>query len=399
MDRFTGVLGLLAILAASFLLSTHKRAIKLRVVFWGLALQFAFAFLVLKTGFGRVFDTASQGVNQMLHYSEAGSRFVFGDALGSNQQFGVVFAFQVLPIIIFIASFFSILYYFGVMQLLVRGMALVMQVVMGASGAESTNVAASIFMGQTEAPLTIKPFLAGLTESELFTIMVSGMAHVSGAVMGAYVLMAHVDAKHLLTAVIMTAPATIMLAKMFKPEVDVPATLGNVKVSVERPGVNVLDAAARGAGDGLHLALNIAAMLIAFLALIAMVNGILGALVHIRLEQIFGLLFAPVAWLLGVKYDDCASVGSLLGTRLVLNEFIAFQQLGPMQPRLDPRSFVIATYALCGFANFSSIAIQIGGLGSLAPGRKSDIARLGIKAVVAGTLANFMTACIAGMLL
>jgi CNT family concentrative nucleoside transporter len=399
MERFTGVLGLVCILALCFLLSTHKKAIKPKVVLWGLSLQFAFAFLVLKTSFGRVFDAASAGVNAMLHFSEAGSRFVFGDALGSNQQFGVIFAFQVLPIVIFIASFFSILYYLGVMQLLVKGMAIVMQRVMGASGAESTNVAASIFMGQTEAPLTIKPFLANLTESELFTIMVSGMAHVSGAVMGAYVLMAHVDAKHLLTAVIMTAPATIMLAKILKPEVDTPETAGDVKIIVEKPGVNIIDAAARGAGDGLHLALNIGAMLIAFLALIAMANGILGAIFHITLQEIFGKLFAPVAWVLGVRYNDCATIGSLLGTRLVLNEFIAFQALGPLRGQLDPRSFVIATYALCGFANLSSIAIQIGGIGALAPSRKSDLARLGLKAVLAGTLANFMTACIAGMLI
>ncbi|MGH9645227.1 MAG: NupC/NupG family nucleoside CNT transporter, partial [Bryobacteraceae bacterium] len=255
MGRFTGILGILAVLAACVLLSSHKRAIRWRVVLWGVGLQFLFAFLVLKTGFGIVFDAASHGVNQMLAYSQAGSKFVFGDQLGGSQP--VVFAFQVLPIIIFIASFFSILYYLGVMQILVRGMAIVMQKVMGASGAESTNVAASIFMGQTEAPLTIKPFLAGMTESELFTIMVSGMAHVSGAVMGAYVLMAHVDAKHLLTAVIMTAPATIMLAKILKPEVDQPATAGDVKVAVEKPGVNIIDAAARGAGDGLHLCLNI----------------------------------------------------------------------------------------------------------------------------------------------
>ena len=395
MNRFTGILGLVVILLVAFLLSSHKRAIQPRVILWGLGLQFAFAFLVLKTGFGKLFDFASQGVNQMLHYSEAGSRFVFGDALGSNQQFGVIFAFQVLPIVIFIASFFSILYYLGVMQVLVKGMAIVMQRVMGASGAESTNVAASIFMGQTEAPLTIKPFLAGLTESELFTIMVSGMAHVSGAVMGAYVLMAHVDAKHLLTAVIMTAPATIMLAKILKPEVGEPATAGTVKVVVEKPGVNIIDAAARGAGDGLHLALNIGGMLIGFLALIAMVNGILDFFLHVSLQFLLGKLFAPIAWLLGVSYNDCATIGSLLGTRLVLNEFIAFQQLGPLRPQLDPRSFVIATYALCGFANLSSIAIQIGGIGALAPNRKSDLARLGLRAVMAGTMANFMTACIA----
>ncbi|MDQ2950109.1 MAG: NupC/NupG family nucleoside CNT transporter [Acidobacteriota bacterium] len=397
MERFTGVLGLIAILALCFLLSTHKRSIRPRVVIWGLSLQILFAFLVLKTRFGLLFDGASRGVNEMLHYSSAGSKFLFGDQLGGSQP--VIFAFQVLPIVIFIASFFSILYYLGVMQVLVRGMAIVMQRIMGASGAESTNVAASIFMGQTEAPLTIKPFLAGLTESELFTIMVSGMAHVSGAVMGAYVMMAHVDAKHLLTAVIMTAPATIMLSKILKPEVDKPATSGDVKISVEKPGVNIIDAAARGATDGLHLALNIAGMLIAFLALIAMVNGILGSILHVTLQEIFGKLLAPVAWLLGVKFNDCASIGTLLGTRLVLNEFIAFQALGPMKDQLDPRSFVIATYALCGFANLSSIAIQIGGIGALAPTRKSDLARLGLKAVMAGTLANFMTACIAGMLL
>src|SRR5438270_10093262 len=400
MGRFTGLLGLVVILAVAWLFSTHKRDIKLRLIGWGMGLQLFFAILVLKTDFGKLFQAVGRGVNAMLGYTEAGASFVFGDALGKGTgPFGVIFAFQVLPIVIFIASFFSILYYLGVMQLLVRGMAIGMQRVMGASGAESTNVAASIFMGQTEAPLTIKPFLAGMTESELFTIMTSGMAHVSGAVMGAYVMMAHVDAKHLLTAVIMTAPATIMLAKVLKPEVDKPATSGDVKISVEKPGVNIIDAAARGATDGLHLALNIAGMLIAFLALIAMLNGILGFFFHVSLQEILGKMFAPVAWLLGVKYNDCATIGSLLGTRLVLNEFIAFQALGPLQPQLDPRSFIIATYALCGFANLSSIAIQIGGIGALAPNRKSDLARLGLKAVMAGTLANFMTACIAGMLI
>jgi CNT family concentrative nucleoside transporter len=396
MGRFTGLLGIAAILLVCFLFSKHKRAIQIKVVLWGLGLQLLFAFIVLRTQAGFVFKAASEKVNALIGYSAAGSKFVFGDQLGGSQP--VVFAFQVLPIIIFISSLFAILYYFGVMQILVRAMAVVMQKVMGASGAESTNVAASIFMGQTEAPLTIRPFLAGLTESELFTIMTSGMAHVSGAVMAAYVLMAHVEIRHLLTAVIMTAPATIMLAKILVPEVDKPATAGGVKIVVEKPGVNVIDAAARGAGDGLQLALNIAAMLIAFLALIAMCNGILSYF-NITLQQIFGYVFSPVAWLLGVQYNDCQSIGNLLGTRLVLNEFIAFQQLGPMQPQLDPRSYTIATYALCGFANFSSIAIQIGGIGALAPSRKSDLARMGLKAVAAGTMANFMSACIAGMLL
>jgi concentrative nucleoside transporter, CNT family len=396
MDRFTGLLGIASILLACIVFSKHRRAIRPSVIFWGVGLQLAFAFIVLRTPAAGAFRAASDKVNALIGYSRAGSTFVFGDQLGGSQP--VVFAFQVLPIIIFISSLFSVLYYFGVMQVLVRAMAVVMQRVMGASGAESTNVAASIFMGQTEAPLTIRPFLAGLTESELFTIMTSGMAHVSGAVMAAYVLMAHVEIRHLLTAVIMTAPATIMLAKILVPEIDKPATLGGVKITVEKPGINVIDAAARGAGDGLQLALNIAAMLIAFIALIALCNGILSYF-HITLQEIFGYVFSPVAWLLGVKYNDCQSIGNLLGTRLVLNEFIAFQQLGPMRDHLDARSFTIATYALCGFANFSSIAIQIGGIGALAPTRKSDLARLGLRAVAAGTMANFMSACIAGMLL
>jgi len=317
----------------------------------------------------------------------------------------VIFAFQVLPVVIFISSLFSILYFLGVMQVVVKGMAIVMQRFMGTSGAESTNVAASIFMGQTEAPLTIRPFLAGLTQSELFTVMVSGMAHVSGAVMAAYVVIAHVTIAHLLTAVIMTAPATIMLAKMFMPETGTPETRGTVIVEVEKPGVNVIDAAARGAGDGLQLALNIAGMLIAFLALIAMCNGMLGWVhghfpwIPSSMQRILAVLFAPVAWLLGVPWKDCPTVGDLLGTRMILNEFVAFVDLGKVKPLLEARSFVIATFALCGFANLSSIAIQIGGIGALAPSRKSDLARLGLKAMLVGTLANFMSACIAGILL
>ena len=407
MSRFTGILGLLAVLAVCFVFSRNRRAIQPRVLLWGLGLQISLAVLILKTPFGRLFDAARVAVSAMLEYAEAGSNFLFGPLGSKSGPFGVIFAFQVLPIIIFIASFFSILYYLGVMQLVIRGMAIAMQKIMGASGAESTDVAASIFMGQTEAPLTIRPFLENMTESELFTIMVAGMAHISGAVMAAYVKIAGVDIKHLLTAVIMTAPATIMLAKMLNPETGKPETAGSVDIKIEKPGVNIIDAAARGAGDGLHLALNVGAMLIAFLALIAMLNGVLGWLHTLpfltwlppSLEKIFGILFAPVAWLLGVSWKDSTAIGNLLGTRLVLNEFVAFLQLGPMKASLDPRSFTIATYALCGFANFSSIAIQVGGIGALAPGRKSDLARLGLRAVAAGTMANFLSACIAGMLL
>ena len=408
MGRYTGILGLATMLGIAFLFSTNRRAIRLKTVAWGLGLQLAFAFFVLKFDAGRIlFEKAGAAVTKLLGYSFAGSEFVFGPLGAKNSSYGLIFAFQVLPTIIFVASLFALLYYLGVMQVIIRAAAWVMQRIMGASGAESLNVAASIFMGQTEAPLTIRPFLPDATQSELMTIMTSGMAHVSGAVMAAYVKIAGVSIEHLLTAVIMTAPATIMLAKIFYPEVDKPATAGKVEIKIEKTAVNVIDAAAQGAGDGLHLALNIGAMLIAFLALIAMLNGILGGIHGLRwmswlpasLEQIFGVVFAPVAYLLGVPWKDCSAIGNLLGTRLVLNEFVAFLKLGPMKAGLDPRSFVIATYALCGFANFSSIAIQIGGIGALAPNRKSDLARLGLRAVAAGTMANFMSACIAGMIL
>jgi CNT family concentrative nucleoside transporter len=406
MDRLHGLLGLAAIVLCAYLFSTQRSAIPKRVIIWGVVLQFAFAFLVLKTRFGELFYGVSLFVNALLNYTTAGSTFVFGDKLGArSDQFGTIFAFQVLPIVIFICSIFAILYYLGVMQVFVKGMAVVMQRFMGTSGAESTCVAASIVMGQTEAPVTIRPFLPSMTESELFTVMTSGMAHVSGAVMAAYVAIAGVSITHLLTAVIMTAPATIMLSKMFVPETGEPATAGTVKIEVERPGVNLIDAAARGAGDGLQLALNIGGMLIAFLALIALANGGLGTLHdHFRwipasLQQILALIFAPIAWCLGVDWKDCATVGNLLGTRMVLNEFVAFVDLGKVKAVLEPRSFTIATFALCGFANLSSIAIQIGGIGGLAPTRKSDLARLGLKAMFVGTLANFMSACIAGMLL
>ena len=402
-----GAVGLVVILAVAWFFSTNRRAIRPQLLAWGLGLQLLFALLVLKTPLRGAFETASRAVEALLRYAEEGSSFLFGPLGKSTGPFGVLFAFQVLPIVIFIAALFGVLYYLGVMQVIIKGMALVMRRVMGASGAESTCVAASIFMGQTEAPLTIRPFLVGLTQSELFTIMTSGMAHVSGAVMAAYVLFAKVEIGHLLTAVIMTAPATIMLAKMFIPETEEPETLGGIKIEIEKPGVNIIDAAARGAGDGLQLALNIGAMLIAFVSLIALVNGGFGW-IHTLLpwfpatmQQLFGWIFAPVAYLLGVTWQDAPHVGQLLGTRLVLNEFVAFIDLGKLPEQgiiLDPRSKVIATYALCGFANISSIAIQVGGIGALVPSRKSDLARLGLRAVAAGTLANFMSACIAGLL-
>jgi CNT family concentrative nucleoside transporter len=319
---------------------------------------------------------------------------VLGEA---GAQYSMIFAFQVLPTIIFIAALFAILYYYGVMQLVVRVFAWGMSRVMKASGAESLNVAASIFMGQTEAPLTIRPFLPKMTESELMTVMTSGMAHISGGIMAAYILFG-IEAQHLLTAVIMTAPGTLMMAKMFVPETAEPETMGSVKLQVEKTDVNVIDAAGRGTGEGLHLALNVAAMLVSFLSLVALLNAGLG-LVNLSLQQIMGWVFAPVAWAMGVPWQDAPTIGNLLGTRMVLNEFVAYSQLGPMKATLDPNSFTIATFALCGFANLSSIGIQIGGIGALAPARRHDLARLGLRAMLAGTLANFMTATIAGFLL
>src|SRR5262252_293630 len=371
---FQPILGALVILGIGVAFSTNRRAINWATVAWGLSLQLVFAFIVLKTSIGQVvFETVGGYVTRLLGFARVGAAFVFGPlgdstvwgramtgALGPDgPQYAVIFAFQVLPTIIFIAALFAILYYFGVMQLVVRLFAMVMHRVMGASGAESLNVAASIFMGQTEAPLTIRPSLPEMTQSELMTVMTSGMAHISGGIMAAYILFG-IEAKHLLTAVIMTAPGTIMMAKMLVPETGAPKTMGSVRLEVEQTDVNVIDAAGRGTGEGLHLALNVGAMLISFLALIALVDAILG-FAHLSLEQIFGWIFAPVAWSMGVPWRDAARVGNLLGTRMVLNEFVAYSQLGPLKATLDPKSFTIATFALCGFANFSSIGIQIGG--------------------------------------
>jgi CNT family concentrative nucleoside transporter len=406
------VFGAAVILASAYLFSNNRRAINWTTVAWGLGLQLVFALLVLKTSAGqRVFATLGEGINRLLGFAGVGAAFVFGPlgdsgvwgramqgALGpEGAQYTVIFAFQVLPTIIFIAALFAILYYFGVMQVVVRFFALLMHRVMRASGAESLNVAASIFMGQTEAPLTIRPYLPEMTESELMTVMTSGMAHISGGIMAAYILFG-IEAKHLLTAVIMTAPGTIMMAKMLVPETGMPKTMGTVRLEVERTDVNVIDAAGRGTGEGLQLALNVGAMLISFLALIALVNAVLGV-VGLSLQQIFGWVFAPVAWAMGVPWRDAPTIGNLLGTRMALNEFVAYSQLGPLKESLDPKSFTIATFALCGFANFSSIGIQIGGIGALAPNRRHDLARLGVRAMFAGTLANFMTATIAGFLL
>ena len=406
------LVGALVILGIAYAFSTDRRAIDARTVAWGLGLQIVFAWLVLTRPAGqRVFQTLGAAINKLLGFAGVGAAFVFGP-LGDRQVWGramtaalgpegpryaVIFAFQVLPTIIFIAALFAILYYFGVMQLVVRVFAVGMHKVMKVSGAESLNVAASIFMGQTEAPLTIRPYLPEMTRSELMTVMTAGMAHISGGIMAAYIAFG-IRADLLLTAVIMTAPGTIMMAKMLVPETELPKTMGTVRLEVEQTDVNVIDAAGRGTGEGLQLALNVGAMLISFLALIALVNYLLG-FAHLSLEQIFGWVFAPVAWSMGVPWHDAPTIGNLLGTRMALNEFVAYSKLGQLKDSIDPKSFTIATFALCGFANFSSIGIQIGGIGALAPNRRHDLARLGLRAMFAGTLANFMTATIAGFLL
>ena len=412
MERYRGLLGVVVLLALCWAFSTNRRAIKGRTVLWGLGLQVLFAFFVLRVELGRrLFVWAGEVVTTFLGYSIAGSSFLFGDLGKKGPPFYI--AFQVLPTIIFVAAFFAILYHWGVMQWLIRQMARVMMRFLGTSGAESMDVGASIFLGCTEAPLTIRPFLERLTRSELMTVMTSGMAHISGAVMAAYILFG-IPASHLLAAVIMTAPGTILIAKMLVPETEAPVTAGRVDLRDEEPEadrpVNLLGAVAKGTTDGLWLMLNVAAMLVAFLALIALANGLLGGLAGVvaklgwsgfpsSFEQIFGVLFAPVAWVIGVPWSDCAAIGNLLGTRMVLNEFVAFSRLGEMKGTLDPRSFLIATYALCGFANLGSIGVELGGIGSLAPGKRAELARLGFRAMLAGTMANLMSASLAGLLL
>src|ERR1700674_5472665 len=409
MGRFTGILGLLTMLGLAYAFSTNRSAINKKTVAWGLGLQVVFAIFVLKIELGRIlFQKAGDAVNRLLSYSFEGSKFVFGALGAQGSSMGFFFAFQVLPTVIFIAAFFAVLYHYGIMQFIIKLAAKVMTRFMGASGAESLNVAASIFMGQTEAPLTIRPFLPDLTRSELMTVMTSGMAHVSGGIMAAYISFG-IDPKHLLSAVIMTAPGTLLMAKMLVPETEQAKTAGRVVISAEEEKTekeeNLLGAISRGTTDGLHLALNIAAMLISFLALIALVNGIFGGVHHYvawfpeSLEKIFGVIFAPVAWVIGIPRHDCRIIGNLLGTRMVLNELVAFSMLGAQKAALDPRSVTIATFALCGFANLSSIGIQIGGIGALAPNKRGELARLGVRAMLAGTMANLMSASIAGMLL
>ena len=410
MGRFTGLLGLIVFLGLAYAFSTNRRAIRWRTVGWGLGLQIIFAFLVIKWSYGQqILSSVSGVITGLLGHSADGSSLVFG-ALGNPKSPLSIFAFAVLPTIIFVSAFFAILYHIGLMQQIIKAVAWIMQFTMGTSGAESTNVAASIFMGQTEAPLTIRPFLAGATRSELMTIMTSGMAHVSGGIMAAYILFG-INAKDLLSAVIMTAPGTILVAKMLVPETEVPATQGTVNMppSEEHKDENFIGAIARGTIDGGQLAFNVAIMLISFVALVGLFNAIMLGISNTlwahgipfphSLNNVLGVVGAPVAWLIGIPWHEARTIGNLLGTRTIINEFLAFNELGKIKAVLSPRTFSIATFALCGFANVGSIGMQIGGIGALVPNRRNDLAKLGLRAMLAGTMANLMSASIVSMLI
>lgn len=453
-DRLRSVLGMVLLIGIAWTLSTDRRRIPWRLVGWGLGLQLVFALFILKTPIGtEIFGALNTAVVALLGFTVEGARFIFGDLVfntvpvgagdvaagdfeptsGAVARTGAFFAFNVLPTIIFFSSLMTVLYHLGVMQILVKGIAWVMQRTMKTSGAETLSAAGNIFVGQTEAPLLIKPFVAKMTQSELMAVMTGGFATVAGGVLAAYVglLVSYFPdiAGHLIAASVMSAPAALMIAKIMQPETETPETAGALQfgerarvedvdtsaqgpeelfrpLDLERPDVNAIDAAARGASEGLQLALNVGAMLLAFIALIALLNALLaGALglvgvEGVTLEGILGALLAPLAWMMGVPWADATSVAQLMGVKTVLNEFVAYVQLSGIlgTEGLEPRSIIIATYALSGFANFSSIAIQIGGIGGIAPERRQDLSRLGLRAMIAGSLAAFLTATVAGMI-
>ena len=423
MEHLRSIIGIFFLLGLAWLLSNNKKKIPYRVIIWGLGLQLLFALLILKTGPGKnVFLYGENIFHQLMEFSDAGSKFVFGELTlglqpedGSSFQvidagsggvkdlaevmtaYGPRFAFKVLPSIIFFASLIAIFYHWGIMQRIVAGMAWVMAKTMGTSGSESLSAACNIFVGQSEAPLLIKPYVSNMTMSELNAVMIGGFATIAGAVMAAFVSFG-IEAGHLMSATVMSAPAALVMAKIIFPETGESLTRGTVKLKVEKETVNVVDAAAKGALTGLYLALNVGAMLIAFIALIALFNHLLG-FIGTSLKEILGYTFSPIAFFMGVPLEDVFKVGQLLGTKVSVNEFVAYLDLTALKDELSPRSFTICTYALCGFANFSSIAIQIGGIGSIAPERKTDLAKLGLKAMIGGALASWLTATIAGILI
>lgn len=425
MDRFVGLLGLVCLVLIAYLLSRSRKDISWRLIAWGLGLQLIFALLILKTGPGKwIFEKCNDIIIGILKSADSGAQFVFGNLISRFVPVGTVessgefvqtqklvvdngmafFAFSVLPTIIFFSALITVLYHYGIMQKLVLALAKLMAKTMKTSGSESLSAAANIFVGQTEAPLVVKPYVGKMTFSELCAIMTGGFATIAGGVMAAYVGLLKDAipniAGHLMAASIMSAPAGLVFAKLFTPETEKSLTAGEVKLKVEKVDKNGIDAASRGATDGLRLALNVGAMLIAFIGLVALVNSILGLFwKDLSLAWIFGKALSPLAWLMGVPWSDCSKFGDLLGTKVMINEFVAFLKLQTYALDLSPKAQVIATYALCGFANLGSIGIQIGGISGIAPERRSDLAKLSVRAMTAGAFASWSTACIAGVLM
>lgn len=406
MDKIIGIIGLFVLVGIAFLLSDNKKRIDWKLVTIGVSMQVVFALLILKFPPGRkLFEVVSGVITKLLDYTKEGSGFLFGDLL-NVESVGFIFALQVLPTIIFFSALMSILYYLGVMQKIISVLAKGMVKLLGTSGAETLSAVANIFVGQTEAPLVIKPFISTMTKSELLTVMTGGMATVAGGVMAGYVSMG-VNAGHLMAASIMSAPASLIIAKIMIPETETPVTKGKINMNLESKNSNLIDAAASGASEGLSLALNVGAMLLSFIALIALANGLIGwiggfvGMDYLSLGWILGRLFAPLAFIMGVPAKEIILAGDLLGQKLVLNEFVAYANLAPLinSGELSQKTITILTYALCGFANFSSIGIQIAGIGGLAPKRRSEISKLGVRSLVGGSLAAFMTAVIAGILI
>ncbi|MCE2825774.1 MAG: hypothetical protein LW626_01610 [Verrucomicrobium sp.] len=406
--------GILALIGVAWLLSEHRRRFPWRTVLWGLALQFFLGWFILKTGPGeRVFEACQRVVTRFIGFANEGNRLMFGalaDEGAMSKAFGpenaLFFALVITGIIVLISTVSSILYHYGLLQLVVRAAAWVMRRAMGTSGSETLGAAANIFMGQTEAPLLIRPYLPGMTRSELHCLMVGGFATIAGSVMGVYSGLLKVPAGHLLTASVMSAPAALLISKILIPETEASETAAGSSARIERETVNGIDAACSGAGDGMKLAINVVAMLLAFTSLVAAANWILGEAFGVvgwqtrqPLQTLLGYAHAPFAWLMGIPPKDCLAVGQILGERIVLSEFIGYLSLSRQQASLDPRSYVIAAYALCGFANFGSVAIQIGGIGALVPGRRKDLAGVGLKAMMGGLLACYMTACVVGVLI
>jgi len=404
--RLVSGLGLIGLIAIAWVFSTQRRIVPWRVIGWGLGLQLALALLLLKTAFGRAFFVAvNQAVVQFIGFTDAGVAFV----VGPLKELGFSFVFDVLPIIIFMGSLFAILYHLGIVQWVVNVLARLLSRTMGLSGAESLAAVANIFVGMTEAPLLVRPYIERMTRSELFAVMTTGMATIAGSVLVAYAKMLGEGdfAGHLVTASLLSAPAGILIAKVMVPETEIPVTTSGGRATVERTSVNLIDAASQGALAALRLAAYVGALLIAFVALIAMLNGLVGwiggllGFPDLTLQWILGVAFAPFALLMGIPWSEAVEVGSLLGVKTVLNEFLAFRDLAVLieAESLSPRSIVIASYALCGFANFGSLAILIGGVGGMAPSRRGDLARFGLRSILAGTLATMMTGCVAGILL